>query len=359
MRKFLAIAGISLFATQFVGTEAHAADCTTAGYTTTYSAQCTGNAASASSSVTSSETVAVATAATAGLVSDRLSALSIGGNNQTAKANKAGYQLSYSLDLDEDGKSAGDGNQKFGVWANLSGSRFLFDKSDSKFDGNLKSGMIGADYRINDQIIAGLALGLEKTEIDTSFNQGNEESNGWTVAPYVAYSFDKNYSANFSAGYSQLDYDMDRKDGVDSSLIKGETDAVRYFGALNFNGNWNNDNLVYGANIGTLYSQEKKDGFTETGNGATTVAAKTTKLGRASIGGNIGYEFFDMMTPYVKAKYSYDYQDGGSADRNTAAAGLGVNFDLGSSVTAGIEGNASKKGDFKEAGGSASLRIQF
>lgn len=359
MKKILAIAGMTLFASQFVSAGAEAAPCTTAGYSSTYSGACSGNAASASSAVTSSETVAIATAATAGLVSDRLSALSIGGNNQTAKANASGYQLSYSLDLDEDGKSAGDGSQKFGVWANVTGSRFLFDKASSEFDGNLMSGMVGVDYRITDHFVAGIGFGYEQTEIDTTFNEGNEESKGWTVAPYAVYSYNKNYSVNLSGGFSQLSYDMDRKDQQDKNLITGETDADRWFGALNLNGNWTNDNLVYGANIGTLYTQEKKDGFTEVGSGATTVAAETTKIGRASIGGNIGYEFFDMMTPYVKAKYSYDYQDGGSADRNTANAGLGVNFALGSSVTAGIEANASKKGDFKEAGGSASLRVNF
>lgn len=358
MKKLLAIAGMTLFASQFVSSGAEAASCLTTGYSTTYDS-CTGNSASAGSTVTSSETVAVATAATAGLVSDRLSALSIGGNKQTAKANNSEYQLSYNLDLDADGKSAGDGNQKFGVWMNVSGSRFLTDKTDSKFDGNLFSGMIGADYRINDQFAAGLGLGYEKTEIDTTFNEGTMDAKGWTVAPYVSYTHDKNYDVNLSGGYSLLDYDMDRKDGVDKNVITGDTDADRWFAALNFNGNWANDDLVYGASIGTLYSQEKRDAFTEVGSGGSTVAAETTKIGRASIGANVGYEFFDMMTPYVKAKYSYDYQDGGSADKNTVAGGLGINFDLGTSVTAGIEGNASKKGDFKEAGGSASLRIKF
>lgn len=358
MIRLLAAAGFAFVATSFATSGAHAAPCTTSGYSSTYSG-CSGNSASSSATVTSSETVAVATSATAGLVSDRLAALTAGGSTQTAKSDASGYKLGYSLNLDEDGKAAGNGNQKFGVWFSFSGSHFLFDKADSKFDGELFSGMIGADYRVTDKVIAGIGLGYERTDVDTSFNEGNLEAKGWTVAPYVSYQYNNNYSVNVNAGYSMLDYDMDRLDQQDHNTIEGKTDANRWFGALNLNGNWTNDNLVYGATIGTMYAHEKQDGFTESGSGATTVASQTTKIGRASIGGNIGYEFFDMMTPYVKAKYNYDYQDGGSDDRNSVNAGLGVRFDLGSSVTAGIEATGTKKGDFGEVGGNANLRIQF
>jgi len=358
MKKFIALAAVTLAAGQFIPTSAQAAPCTTSGYSSIYDG-CTGNSASASTAVTSSETVGVATSATAGLVSDRLSALNIGSNNSTAKASDNGYQLSYSVGLDEEGKAAGAGQQKVGVWVNFTGSRFLYDKAASEFDGNLFSGMIGADYALTDKVTAGIGFGYEKTEIDTTFNEGNEEAKGWTVAPYVSYQYNDNYSVNLSAGYSALDYDMDRIDQQNRNIITGETDATRWFGALNFNGNWTNGDLSYGANIGTLYTKEKKDGFTEVGAGASTVADNTTTIGRASIGGNIGYEFFDMMTPYVRAKYSYDYQDGGSADESSINGGLGVNFAIGSAVSAGIEANGTTKGDYKEVGGTASLRIKF
>lgn len=358
MKKFLVLSASLLAASQFISANVSAAPCTTSGYSSTYDA-CSGNSASASTAVTSSETVGVAASATASLVSDRLSALNLGGGTSTAKADGNSYQLSYNLGLDEEGKAAGDGQQKFGAWVNFSGSRFLYDKAESKYDGNLFTGMIGLDYALSDKFTVGLGVGYEKTEVDTTFNEGSQEAKGWTAAPYVSYQYNDNYSVNLSAGFSQLDYDMDRKDQQDKNIITGDTDAARWFGALNFNGNWSNDNLVYGASVGTLYTHEKKDGFTEVGSGAKTVAEETTKIGRASIGGNVGYEFFDMMTPYVRAKYSYDYQDGGSADESSVNAGLGVKFDLGSSVSAGIEANGTQKGDFKEAGGTASLRVKF
>ncbi|WP_417790707.1 autotransporter domain-containing protein [Terasakiella pusilla] len=358
MKKIVALAAVMIAAVHFAPTAANAAPCTSGSNSTTYSS-CSGNSASASTTVTSSVTVGVATTATESLVFERLSNLNFGKDNISAKANGDDYKFSYSLDVDEEGKAAGDGQQKVGVWVNFSGSRFLFDKPDSKFDGNIFTGMVGVDYALTDRYRVGLGLGYEKTDIDTTFNEGHEEAQGWTAAPYVSYQYNDNYSVNLSAGFSKLDYDMDRKDQLDKNTITGSTDALRWFGALNFNGNWNNDNLVYGANVGTLFSHEDKDGFTEVGSGATTVGDDITEIGRVSIGGNVGYKFFDMMTPYVRAKYSYDYQDGGSDDESSVKTGLGVNFDYGSSVSAGVEANGTLKGDYKEAGGTVFLHINF
>ncbi|MDV7338632.1 autotransporter outer membrane beta-barrel domain-containing protein [Terasakiella sp. A23] len=356
MKKLLALAGVTLLAGQFVGGSAHAADCTTSGYSSTYGG-CSGNAAAASSTVTSAQTVAAASAATAGLVSNRLASITAGGQS-TAKLNTSGNKLSYSLDMDENGKAAGMGAQKFGVWIDFTGAHFDNADKAADYDGELYSGMIGFDYRLNDNVIVGLSGGYEKVETTTTFNAGSEDVTGWTVTPYLGYIINKNYSVDASIGYSKLDYDMERIDATNQTAITGTTEADRIYGALNVNGNWNMDNVLLGASLGTLYAKEEKDAFTESGAGATSVAAQDTKLGRISIGGNIGYDF-GMITPYLKAKYGYDYEDGGSGDDNMINGGLGVNFDFGSSVSAGLESTATKKGDYTDVGGSVNLRVQF
>lgn len=356
MKKFLAIAGVTLLAGQFVSGGAQAAPCTTAGYSTTYDS-CNGNSAAASSTVTAAQTVAAAASATSGLVSDRLASITIGGKT-TAKLKSTNNSLSYSLDLDENGKAAGMGGQKFGLWTSFTGAHFDNAKADADYDGEMFSGLVGFDYRVNDKLIIGLAGGYEKTDTDTTFNEGNEEATGWTVAPYLGYAINNNFSVDLSGGYSSLDYDMDRIDQINRNTITGKTDADRIYGALNVNGNWNRNNFVYGASLGTLYVKEDKDGFTESGTGATTVASQTTKLGRVSLGLNAGYDF-GMITPYAKAKYGYDYEDGGTGDSTYLNGGLGVSFDFGSSVTAGIESTATKKGDYTDVGGTVNLRVQF
>lgn len=358
MKRLLVLAGGILAVSGFMGNTAQAAPCTTEGYSSAYSACSAGNANKASTTVTSSETVAVATSSTAGLISDRLSSINVGGGTQLSQGNTNDFNLGYSLNLDEEGKAAGNGSQKLGVWVNMTGSRFDYDKANSKFDGNLISGMVGADYRLTDKFIAGVGLGYERTDIDTDFNTGTEEAEGFTVAPYAVYLIDNVFSVNASFGYSQLEYDLTRTEQNDRNIVMGNTESDRWFGSLNANGNWAMDNWMLGASLGTMYVEEDKDGFTETGSGALTVGSVKTEIGRASVGANVGYEVSKGVTPYVKTKYSYDYEDGGSDDQNTIDAGLGLRVNKGN-ISAGIEASGTQKGDYQSLNLSANLRVTF
>lgn len=335
------------------------ASCATSGYSTTYSGSCSGDAASASSTVTASESVALGTAQTVGLISGRIGALGSSKNGSSVSYNNGKGVFSYNLSLDEDGKAAGGSEQQWGIWINGAWTRNLYSRNTTSYAGNTTNGMVGFDYRISDEVLVGLATGYENTDNKTSFNSGNEDITGWTGAAYALFDIDKTFSLDVTGGYSRLSYDMDRKDGLLGTVINGETDADRLFGAVNLNGAWTDQQWQFGGRFGLLYAQEERDGFTETGEGATTVAKQTTTIGRASIGGDIGYAF-DDVTPYVKANYNYDYKDGGSSDNNFLDYGLGLRFDMGNGVSGGVEGTGiAFKDNLKSYGANASLRVQF
>lgn len=334
-----------------------------AAYSSTY-AGCSGDSASASSAVTSSESVAISAAQTVGLISGRISALTNSQTGSKMASNNGKGTFSYNLGIDEDGKSAGGADQKFGVWISGAWSKSKFNDASTKYDGTTANGMFGVDYRVTDGVLVGVAAGYESSDMDTKFNEGNEDSKGYTGALYALFNINKTYSVDVTGGYSSLDYDMDRIDSNVRSTITGETDGKRMFGSVNANGNWAVDNWKLGTNVGVLYAREKKDGFTESGTGATTVAANTTTLGRARIGGDIGYTY-ESVTPYARANFNYDFKDGGSIENSSADNqfldyGLGVRLNLGNGVSGIIEGTGiAAKSNLSSYGANASLRVQF
>jgi len=337
--------------------EASAAPCTTAGYTSAYSA-CSGNAISASTVVTSAETVGAAAAQTAGLVSDRISALASGSSGVKVSSANGVTKYGYNLSLDEEGKAAGNGGGKFGLWFAGAYTNVDYNKTGSNYDGDLTAGVVGFDYKMNDKLLAGVALGYEDSNITTTFNTGTEDSSGWTIAPYALYQLDKTYSVDASVGYSRLNYDVKRVEPRDLNSITGTTDAKRWFAAANLNGDWTMKKLQIGASAGLLSVSEDKDAYTEVGSGGQAVAAKSTDLGRAHIGGDLGYDL-GAAVPYISADFRHDYNTD-SSDSSSVEVGIGSRFQFGDAISAGIEANTVQmKNDLDQWGALASFRVKF
>jgi len=338
--------------------EASALPCTTAGYTSAYS-ECSGNAISASTVVTSAETVGAAAAQTAGMISDRLGALAAGSSGVRVSSTNGETKYGYSLSLDDEGKAAGNGGQKLGLWFTGAYSNVDYGKTGSQYDGDLAAGIAGFDYKISDNLLAGLAFGYEESDLSTTFNVGTEKSDGWTVSPYALYQLDKTYSVEVSGGYSKLNYDVTRVEPRDKNKITGTTDASRWFAEASLSGNWSIDALQLGASLGVLSVSEDKDAYTEVGSGGQAVASKSTDLGRATLGGEASYSLGDVVIPYVNANYRRDYNTD-SSDDDSIALGIGSRFQLGDSVSAGIEANTVQgKDDLDQWGALASFRVVF
>jgi outer membrane autotransporter protein len=160
---------------------------------------------------------------------------------------------------------------------------------------------MGYDYRINKNLLLGVALGYESTDIDTRFNNGTVKSDAFTVSPYAAYRICDYLSIDVILSYSFLDYDTTRPTGLIGAT--GGYDADRYMVSSNLNyyyltGNWN-----FNARFGYMYTKEDADGFTES-NG-NRVQSEDTKIGEFQIGGKVGY-LINKFELFIGAYYIYD-----------------------------------------------------
>lgn len=248
------------------------------------------------------------------------------------------------------GRGAGADGKRFGFWVSGQWTSFEDDNSSTAADGNLWAAMVGADYRITNWLVAGIAGGYENTDLDTSFNRGNINGDGYTVAPYLVFNLGKIFSLDVTGGYTWLEYDVERKtldtnSNFTSTKSTGSFDGERWFGASNLNADWAINRWRLGASAGVLFASEKHDSFTES-NG-TRRDAVHADLGRASINGKLGYAF-PYITPWVKGGFEYDFtrDDVRVGNGDTAAAnddsrfvvGVGLDLHMGSIVTGRIEG---------------------
>jgi hypothetical protein len=202
------------------------------------------------------------------------------------------------------GLNAGDGSLPIGAWVSYSYSDYDNDLSSTAYDGNRHTVLGGIDFAPWESTVIGIAVGYEDSDTDTTFNLGELETDGYTIAPYFGYLFTDTWSVNFSFGYSDLEYDQFRTDPITGGRVTSSPDADRWFGMFNLNGLTTYGNWILGGRVGTLWARSEVDAFVESDGTAVTEAR--SKLGTWSIGGDAAYSFGEFE-PFVSATYEYDY----------------------------------------------------
>ncbi len=262
-----------------------------------------------SNAYTSPQLVGVASRQLAGLISGRIESFrASAGGLKTLALNEQGKLGKGSIIELGTGRGAGSGGNKLGAWVNASWSDYKDKNASTKADGNIITGVLGLDYQVDKGVVVGLAAGYENIDINTTFNRGSLEADGYTVAPYAVFNLDNMFSVDVSGGYTWLKYDVDRttvnSSGFTGTKSTGSFDANRLFGSLNLNADYATDGWLLSGTLGTLYSSESQDAYNES-NGTSRQGA-SYDVGRAIIGGKVGYDLGGIV-PYVKTDYEYDY----------------------------------------------------
>jgi hypothetical protein len=315
----------------------------------------------ASTAITNVAVLRVAVTQTANLIGSRISS--------ALKGMSRGLQVSHNgISYEKNtGLAAGDGVIPYGAWVSYSYSDFDNDLSSTAFDGNNHTVLGGIDFAPWESTILGIAVGYEDSDIDTTFNLGELETDGYTIAPYFGALLTDTWSVNFSFGYSDLEYDQFRTDPTTGGRVTSSPDADRWFGMFNLNGVTTYGNWILGGRVGTLWAKSEVDAFVESD--TTAVAEARSKLGTLSIGGDAAYSFGEFE-PFVSATYEYDYSmteitvatgPQPDNDRDDVLFAAGVRY---FGANNGISGNLNwtrrlGRSDFDEDIFTASIRVDF
>jgi hypothetical protein len=267
----------------------------------------------------------------------------------------------------QSGLNAGDRAVNYGIWGSYSYADFENDFVSTAFDGSRHNFLAGFDFSPWGNTIFGVALGYEMSDIDTRFNRGNEQTDGYTVAPYAGMLLSDNWSVDASVGYSRVDYDQFRTDPVFGTRITSSPSADRWFGTLNVNGFTSWKNWIFGGRIGILHARNIQESFTESD--GTFIPEFTNKLGQWNVGGDVAYSF-DQFEPFARVIYERDFSmteiavtGGGpqpSNDNDNFVFGAGIRYFGSNGLTGNLEWNKRvDRDDFDEDIFSLTVRMDF
>lgn len=223
------------------------------------------------------------------------------------------------------GLAAGDISSGLGPWASFSHSGYEADipinstlQPIASYDADQNNILFGLDRLFGGHWVMGVALGYEDTDIETAYNGGNHDIQGFTLSPYAAFLLNEVFSLDATVGYSSLDYDTERIDNQSGANIEGDFESSRWFASANLNATLLRGPWVLNGRAGLLYSVENQDSYTETGpNTARSIGQRDIDLTQAQLFAEIAYSSL-TFEPYLSVGYLRDLNQ----NDGTAAGGL-------------------------------------
>lgn len=246
----------------------------------------------------------------------RLAAGHLAANTSSHESNE---NVAFFGESNLKGLAAGNTLQGWGFWGSFNYINFDGDNNLAPntttlvpkviYDADTKSFMGGADRLFYDRLVLGVAVGYEDTSVFTFFNGGNNDTDGFTVAPYMAYLITDKFSVDAAVGYSALQNDTDRLELGTASTLRASFDSDRWFFSTNLNVADTYNNWYLSGRVGYLYSHESQDGYTETGStggaGNRTVGERNVHISQIIVGGEASYNF-GRQEPYFGIAYVND-----------------------------------------------------
>ncbi|MEX2517448.1 MAG: autotransporter outer membrane beta-barrel domain-containing protein [Gammaproteobacteria bacterium] len=314
------------------------------------------------SSITSILLTGIQVRAIASDVSGRVGNVLRGIGKSGAQPSSTGFR--YQEDA---GRNAGDSILGYGVWSSYSYSDFKDNFVSTAFSGQRHSVLGGFDISPWESTIIGLAVGYETSDLKTRFNQGESDSDGFTIAPYFGALLTDNASVDASIGYSRISFDQFRTDTITGQRITSKPDTDRFFATFNGSVFKSYDAWTFTGQAGFLYARNSQDDFVES-NGAQ-VAKLSTSLGQVSVAGEVAYGW-NQFEPFARVGYEHDFSrvdinivGGGpqpSNDNDNFLVGAGVRYYSANGITGNIEWNKRLgRSNFSEDVFTVTIRGQF
>lgn len=219
---------------------------------------------------------------------------------QGGAGNGQGQQGSSLPFMSTRGMAGGAAASKFGVWAQGTYSRVDRSEAGLEMSGDIYNVVAGADYKVTDKILVGMAVSGESSSIDTDYNNGTFKGTGVSLAPYVGITLSPHWSADVSGGYGWISYDVNRN----NDAISGNYDGRRSFVTGSLTGSYAHESWRFQPKASVSYVHESQDGYVES-NGVA-VDGDTLEFGRFTAGSKIGYAVGDGI-PYLKLMGEWDF----------------------------------------------------
>lgn len=229
---------------------------------------------------------------------------------------------------------------RWNLWVNAGYT--VIDGSSSSPDGGILNGVVGLDYKVNEDWVLGALAGYEWTDFDFARTNGTLEGGGFTLAAYSGLRISRNLTIDALLGHSWLNYDND------VAGDSGDFDATRWMLAGNITGHFLYGKYTIEPNLHGQIAWETQEGYTTTG--GTVVTKQTLTIGKVAFGPRVSRDhLMDNGTNAefwgaVEGEYDFANNDSGTTNLNldgdiSARLSAGVDFDFTNEVSLELDGN--------------------
>jgi hypothetical protein len=208
---------------------------------------------------------------------------------------------------------AGSANARWNVWGGYGYSRVGYTFQPLRSGGSVDTFLGGVDYTFMPNLIAGVALSSDRSRIGTTFNNGNLDINGYSVAPYLAWAINRNWVLDASIGFGRGN--ISQSDRGAAVAITGNNKTDRSFGALSLSYGKRMARWDLTAKASYLFAEDRFSAYTQSN--AVAVPGSTVRVGQIRLGGMAAYDA-GMFQPFIGLYYATDTQ------RPTSLAAGGV-----------------------------------
>lgn len=259
----------------------------------------------------------------------RLDALRMGARGFQLAWNHKAYPNTYRRYLGGNASAESNGAiPKWGAFINGgagSGERDPTDREDA-FDFDTWSITTGVDYRLTNDIIVGVALGVIESSVDfdssKSIVEGEIETDTWLITGFTSYQWNDLY-VDGSLTYGETDFDLERRISYPSqnvfiaatnelALASTEGDLL----SITVQGGWvfTKDNWSYGPTFSMDYVDTGIDGYTETNADEfnLTIQGQDIESLTSRLGGRVQVSLnqtWGVLVPQVDLEWIHEYED--------------------------------------------------
>lgn len=228
------------------------------------------------------------------------------------------------------------------LWGHGSYTRVDNDRNDaggdSRYDGDVWGYNLGLDYRVREDLFAGVAVGYSETDLTTTYNSGTYAERNWSLTPYAVYQPTEALKFSVLTGYSGGDLDQNRN----SASVTSDTKTAMWFVGMNASYTVRPSEdlpLDLTAKLGLLASHKVVDAYTESDGTAVDKATSNTR--QILPGVEVAYTLDAGGTrfqPYANIDVVHDLKDTVNDDANAYDVGGGVRIgDAATGISGAIE----------------------
>ncbi len=287
----------------------------------------------------------VTTANNAANLAGAIGSIALGGNGVVAGGlNMKRFALANN---GKTGAAAAPGGSPWNVWGAASRSNVAYNFTPLQSSGKVEVFLAGVDYTLDNNMVIGLAVARDDSDIDLTFSGGKLSGKGYTFSPYLGVPINKNLAFDATLGFGRSDIDTQvTGNGV---AITGRTKNDRTIGTLGLTYRENIGALTLSARGAYINVNDKLGAYVLSNR--TLVADGKVDLSQVRLTGQAAYTI-DAFTPYVSLTYVNDIKRPDQAamqvnssgsfisaanDRDAWTVGLGFRFMIDRSVYGGFQ----------------------